>query len=51
MTQKCTQNTILFSKHKGNTAITFIIIAVVVTAVWGTKTLTHERDQAEVITA
>lgn len=35
MTQKCTQNTILSSKHKGNTAIKVIIVVLcVVCAVW-----------------
>ena len=35
MTQKCTQNTILASKHKGNTAIKVIVVVLcVVGAVW-----------------
>ncbi len=43
MTQKCTQNTILASKHKGNTAIKVIILVLlVVCAVWVINSMTKD---------
>ncbi len=43
MTQKCTQNTILASKHKGNAAIKVIILVLfVVCAVWVINSMTKD---------
>ncbi len=43
MTEKCTQNTILASKHKGNTAITVIVLVLlVVCAVWVINSMTKD---------
>ncbi len=43
MTQKCTQNTILASKHKGNTTIKVIILVLcVVCAVWVINSMTKD---------